>query len=133
DGEAALLMAGVMEVHLRNGFLLDDMISRLEEETARDPAEATIEKREVAQILMSGGHTKLAKPFLPSMEEALEAKDYEGLDLLAQLYVALFQIDREEEHLEQAWTASHHILAAKEEVGDAEKESPENEDEDKKA
>jgi hypothetical protein len=118
EQNTVVMMAGVVRTHLANGFLVEDMVARLEQESTKEEAEQAISKREVAQVLMAAGHVKLARPFLPSIDEAKEAQDFEGLNLLSQLYISLFQVDREEADLEQAWTASQHVLAG-EAVDDA--------------
>src|SRR5690606_8248339 len=119
DKTAIQLLAGIVRVHLANGFLADDMIARLETEAAGEEDQRPISDREVAQLLLVSGHTDRAEPFLPSLDEAMESKDFEGLNLLSALYVITFQRDRDEANLERAWTATQEVLAGSEvEEGD---------------
>ena len=67
-----------------------------------------------ALFLMDAGHFEEAKPYLPTREQAQEAKDYTSLNLLARWHAKAHRGDKGDEHLPQAWDISLGLIGEKE-------------------
>ncbi|MBX3414697.1 MAG: hypothetical protein KF708_18560 [Pirellulales bacterium] len=76
-----------------------------------------LDRRQLAQLLMSAGEEVRAGEFLPTLDEARGAGDREALNLLARHYLALHAKNKKTPDLEQAWAALQEVLAAEKEEG----------------
>ncbi len=91
-------------------------------ETPQEPQApaSRLDRRNLAYILLHAGQKLFLADYLPTGEEAIEANDREGLNLLAQCYLARFDDEGRALWLEEAWAVTQAVLA-KGKVGDDEK------------
>ncbi|MCA9058687.1 MAG: hypothetical protein KDA85_09315, partial [Planctomycetaceae bacterium] len=75
------------------------------------PAEQKLTRRIAARLLFASGHADDTLEFLPELEQAITADDFEALDLLADASIRLFDRETDLQLLEQAWSAVQAILA----------------------
>ena len=80
-----------------------DLSACLAQEAGRPPGQFPLSRRQGAQLLLAAGQGTEIQPFLPTLEQAKKGRDYEGLNLLAQMLIAQNARDGKLELLEQAW------------------------------
>ncbi|MCA9061856.1 MAG: hypothetical protein KDA96_02325 [Planctomycetaceae bacterium] len=113
DGDVAMLSqlinacSGEGQAHLS---VLDAIRTHLRTEV---PARRLTD-RIVARLLFASGHAEDTLEFLPSLNDAVEQRDTEALDLLGDAYQRLFLKDSDTKLLEDAWTAVQAILEGSE-------------------
>ena len=66
----------------------------------------------VARLLFMAGQTLKAGEFLPTPEKAIETKDRDALNLLAQFLLAKHAEEKDVKFLEQAWSVTQAALSA---------------------
>ncbi|QDV09762.1 hypothetical protein Poly30_53220 [Planctomycetes bacterium Poly30] len=116
DPKRAMLIAPLVRRVLDQGHSLDDWVARLRAEVARSeeerPEEGGVVDRRLAALLLAaqGSYLELGE-FLPTMAEAEEANDREGLNLLAKHLMAEHQDEPRPETLSAAWDATMATLA----------------------
>ena len=111
DPSKTKLIAPLVRRVFAQGHSADDWIERLREEIARPEEERVINKRLAALLLAAQGSFKELDEFLPTMAEAEEASDREGLNLLAKHLMAVHREEPREETLQEAWEATMATLA----------------------
>lgn len=111
DPKRAALIAPLVRRVFDQGHSLDDWVVRLREETSRPEEERVVGKRLAALLLAAQGSFKEVGEFVPTMEEAEEADDREGLNLLAKHLLAVHREEPRPETLSAAWEATMATLA----------------------
>lgn len=71
-------------------------------------------KTRTARLLIEAGHLDEVIPFLPKLEQALEKKNHDSLNLLGRYHADSHSADRGKEHLQKAWELSLGIIREKE-------------------
>ncbi|MCA9184234.1 MAG: hypothetical protein KDA99_01395, partial [Planctomycetales bacterium] len=105
----------ILTTSLRTGSVLDGLLNELDEAVADGAKSKILSKRQAAWILFSAGRTLEAGDFLPKMDEAKEAHDREGLNLLSRYYLAKYREESKPADLEQAWFVTQAVLAMEDE------------------
>lgn len=77
-----------------------------------EPPRPKLTGKLVARLLFMAGQTLKAGEFLPTPEKAIETKDRDALNLLAQYLLAKHAEEKEVEFLEQAWSVTQAALSA---------------------
>ena len=124
DEHDTTTMAGlgaIVRIAIAAGNDLELFIERFHETTAGPEEDALLKSLEVARLLITAGQPVRAGEFLPKPGLAIENHDRDALNLLSQHYLALYQKEKQVEHLEQAWEVTQAALAAGE-VTDAQKQ-----------
>jgi len=70
-----------------------------------------VNRRQMARILVGAGRPEELEPFVPTLEEALERGDREGLNLISRLCLARHAKEASTTWLERAWNATQAVLA----------------------
>ncbi len=70
-----------------------------------------VDRRQMARILVGAGKPDELEPFVPTLDEALERGDREGLNLISRLCLARHAKDASTVWLERAWNATQAVLA----------------------
>ena len=81
-------------------------------EKKNEPPRPKLTGKLVARLLFMAGQTLKAGEFLPTPEKAIETKDRDALNLLAQYLLARHGEEKEVEFLEQAWSVTQAALSA---------------------
>jgi hypothetical protein len=110
DKETLNGLSAILRNVVAGGVVAETALEKLRSDVAR-PQGAALNRRQLAQILLNGDLPAEAGEFLPSVEEASQAKDLEGLNLLARHFLALHAKDKKSGALEKAWKATQSILA----------------------
>lgn len=76
-----------------------------------DQEGAPFSRRSLAHVLVHAGLPFHLEGLLPTLEEAREKDDRDGLNLLSRYFLARFDKDEKTEWLEQAWHATQAVLA----------------------
>lgn len=84
-----------------------------------DQEGAPFSRRSLAHVLVHAGRPYFLDGLLPSLEQAREQDDRDGLNLLSRYYLARYDDDKKVEWLEQAWHATQAVLA----VGEVDKDA----------
>ena len=111
DTKKARLIAPLVRRVFAQGHSADDWLRRLREEIARPEEEQVISKRLAALLLTAQGYNRELAEFLPSMAEAVEDSDIEGLNLLARYFEAQHRDKKDPAILASAWDATLAALA----------------------
>ena len=121
--DAAFLPLGVVlgQVMTR-GLLLEPMLEQLGAVSSATGDGAMLSRREVVKLLFGAGQQVASGQFLPSVVDATAAKDFEGLNLLAQHLIAKHDEEGKAVLLEQAWEALQNVFAV-DDVEQKQKES----------
>lgn len=114
------LLMPIVRRSIDSGSVLEELVRLLAVEAGKPAAEARIDRRQAALLLVALGHEIEIGAFLPTAEEAEQKNDREALNLLARHALARFQKEKRTIHLESAWRVTQAALA-KGEVGDEEK------------
>jgi chemotaxis protein histidine kinase CheA len=121
DKDLVRMLAPVLRRANQSGTVLTEIVARFKLEADKPEKEAVLNRRRCAQLLDATGLILELKPFLPTLDEAITAKDAEGINLLARYQLALHQKDRKPILLEEAWK----ILQASLALTEAEKQDQE--------
>ncbi len=108
DREHLPTFANIFRDVLQNGTLIEVAVERLKAEAAKG---TPLTKRQLAKILTLANQAAYSGDFLPTFEEAQQAKDLEGLNLLSRHYIALHGREAKVGNLERAWQAVQTTLA----------------------
>ncbi|HEY1065217.1 MAG TPA: hypothetical protein VGE52_03880, partial [Pirellulales bacterium] len=111
--EAIEKLAAVLATALRQELVIDVALVRLREEAAKADA-PLFTRRQTAQLLSAAGQAEFAGEFLPTLDEAIAARDDEALNLLTRHFEALYSAKSKTAFLEQAWRANQAVLAVAE-------------------
>lgn len=111
DPADAKLIAPLVSRVFAQGHSVDDWIKRLREEIARPEEERVIDKRLAALLMAAQGSYKELDEFLPTLAEAEEADDREGLNLIAKQLMAVHREEPRPETLQKTWEATMLALA----------------------
>ncbi|MEQ1630901.1 MAG: hypothetical protein ABL997_00915, partial [Planctomycetota bacterium] len=95
---------------MARGLLLEPMLEELARVSSATGEGAMLSRREVVKLLFGAGQQIASDKFLPSIVEANAAKDYEGLNLLAQHLIAKHDKEGKTVLLEQAWEALQNVF-----------------------
>lgn len=96
-----------------SGNIISALVFRLEAEVAKPEDQMLVTRRQAAQLLLAAGQTIEIGKFLPTVGEAAQASDFEGLNLLTTHLLAKYAIEKEVSYLEGAWGATQAVLAGK--------------------
>jgi len=103
-------LANLLRGALGRGERLEAMLDLLEKGTPRlggtDPAKRLL----AARLVLTAGQAVPAGRFLPSLEEALAAKDVERLNLLSRHFLGQQEKDGQPVWLERSWQATQAVL-----------------------
>jgi hypothetical protein len=109
DKEHLPAYANFLRDVLQTGTLIEVVVAKLKTEAGK-PA-PILTRRQVAKLLTLAGQPAYTGDFLPTPEEAVKAKDIEGLNLLSRHYQALHAKEAKSGNLEKAWHAVQMALA----------------------
>lgn len=112
DDPALTALGGLLQVALGRGHQIELLVQRLQAEVARPEAERVLQPRHAVKLLSGAGQILEAGLFLPTLDQAIEQKDHEALNLIARRCLAQHQKEPKTEFLEQAWAALQGIFAA---------------------
>jgi len=104
-------LGSVLRQAIAGGHVVEHAAARLQAETKRPKDQAALTVRQAAKVLMAADQAVEAGGFLPKVDEAVAAKDYEALNLLTRHFVALHARERKTASLEKAWSATQAVLA----------------------
>jgi hypothetical protein len=121
DKDLAHMLAPMLQRANQSGTVLTEIVARFKQEADKPEKEAVLNRRRCAQLLDATGLILELSPFLPTLEEAVTAKDAEGINLLARYQLAVHQKERKPVLLEEAWR----ILQASLALTEAEKQDQE--------
>ena len=113
DRELIQLLAPLLSQAFARGDFIDDLLVTLRSGTKRLGGDDPERKRAAARLLIAVNRAAEAGEFLPAPEQAIADQNLEGLSLLALYYVALFEKEKKQESLEQAWQMTQAELGAK--------------------
>ncbi len=113
DRPALRSLAQLLSVSLRAGNVLEEFVQLALLESAKTEG-GSLTRRQVAILLTEANETAEAGRFLPTLDEAQTAQDYEALNLLARHALALHAKEKKAEHLELAWQVLHAVLESQE-------------------
>jgi hypothetical protein len=111
DKDLVRMLAPMLRRANQSGTVLTEIVARFKIEADKPEQEAVLNRRRCAQLLEATGLVHELKPFLPTLEEAVTAKDAEGINLLARYQLAIYQVDRKPVLLEEAWKILQASLA----------------------
>jgi hypothetical protein len=121
--EPWLLSVGkLVRLAFDSGNVIKSLVGRMQAECAKPADEALINQRQAAKILQAAGQPVDMGKFLPTVEVAVQTKDFEGLNLLTTHLLAIYAEEKELVHLEGAWGATQAVLAG-EKLEDDEKKT----------
>lgn len=109
DDEAVVNLGAILRVALEDGNTLESLVDDLKQELSREEQQL-LSRRQAALLLMAAGEELAAGEFLPAIDEAREAQDQQGLNLLSRYYLALHQKEKKTEHLNQAWRVTQAVF-----------------------
>jgi len=104
----ALLLRSALERGERPEAMLDALDTGTLRLGGADPAKRLL----AARLLLAAGQTVPMGRFLPSLEEAIAARDPDRLNLLASHFLGQHQEEGQPVWLERAWMATQNVLAA---------------------
>jgi hypothetical protein len=102
-------LASLLRQAVAGGNLPEVVVARFKAEAAKPTPALT--RRQLGKLLVAGGLAAYAGDFLPTPEQAAKDSDLEGLNLLAQHFLALHERERKSGNLERAWAAVQAVLA----------------------
>ncbi|MEZ6019665.1 MAG: hypothetical protein R3F17_06035 [Planctomycetota bacterium] len=109
--EDHLRIAPLLTECLSQGHDLEEWLARLREETSKSDDEKRLTRRQAAWLLTNQGRNLEMGEFLPSLAQAIEEQDREGLNLLARYSEARADEQESAEYLKDAWEATLAALA----------------------
>ena len=104
-------MGQLVRLAFESGNIISALVARLEAEVGKPEDQQLITRRQAAQLLLSSGRTIEMETFLPTVDEAAQADDFEGLNLLTTYLLAIYAKEKEISYLESAWGATQAVLA----------------------
>ena len=104
-------LGSVLQQAMARGLLLEPMLVELRAHSSENGEGKALTRREAVKLLFGAGQQVAAIEFLPNATDALDAADFEGLNLFAQSLVAQHEKDGKAALLEQAWAALQTLFA----------------------
>lgn len=104
-------LGALVKLAIDGGVEPADLVKALTVEADADPRAGTLDRRGVAMILAEGGRADLAAPLLPTVDEAVAARDFAGLSLRVRQLKAARDRDRASVPLEDVWAAVRGLLS----------------------
>ncbi len=104
-------LGAILSQSLASGNVVEHFIGRLKAILKAPASKAALTKQHGAEILLGAGQGLHAGEFLPTLEEAMRARDNKVLNLLARHFMAQYQHEQKVVFLEQAWKATQGVLA----------------------
>ncbi|MEM9380774.1 MAG: hypothetical protein AAGB93_12550 [Planctomycetota bacterium] len=123
DPKKASLISPLVRRVFAQGHSIDDWVTRLEAEAAKPEEERCIDRRLAALLLTALGNNQQMGAFLPTLEEAVEGNDRQGMNLLARHLLAEYREEQRPETLGAVWEATMAVLAPGEVEDDQKKEA----------
>ncbi len=111
DKEAINSLGAILGQALGSGTVVEYFVTRLKTNLSDNPKQPALSKRQAAQVLLGAGQGVAAGEFLPGLEQAIQDKDHEALNLLSRHFLAMHQKDPKAVHLENAWKATRSTLS----------------------
>ncbi|MEM6672153.1 MAG: hypothetical protein AAF726_04880 [Planctomycetota bacterium] len=111
DPKQAKTIAPLVQRVFAQGHSVDDFVARLRLESEKPEEELCIDQRLAALLLTGLGNNLEMGDFLPSYDEAVEADDRQGLNLIARHRLAEYLEDQDAEILGDVWQATLAVLA----------------------
>lgn len=113
-------IGGLLAAAVERGAILEQGLSQFHQATQVDGSRLT--PRTLARVLVAAGRPIEAGRFLPTVDEALAAGDWEGLNLAALHHLAVDERESSKTSLEQAWRATQAVVLASAEIDIKERE-----------
>jgi hypothetical protein len=104
-------LGSVLQQAMARGLLLEPMLVELRANSSEDGKDKALSRREAVKLLFGAGQPIAASEFLPDATAALDASDFEGVNLIAQSLVARHEKEGKAALLEQAWVALQSLFA----------------------
>ena len=104
-------LGSVLSQAMARGLLLEPMLEELRANSNENGEGKALTRREAVKLLFGASQQIAAMEFLPNATDALDAADFEGLNLVAQSLVAQHEKDGKAALLEQAWAALQSLFA----------------------
>jgi hypothetical protein len=104
------VLSGVM----RRGNTREELLVRLDAEVASTDVNRLVDQRSVAKLLLYAQQLDAMEKYLPNLENAINDKDFEALNLLSSCFLAAYAKENKSAWLEKAWTAIQAILGTAE-------------------
>ncbi|MBI2823738.1 MAG: hypothetical protein HYX69_03490 [Planctomycetia bacterium] len=114
DKDSIDRLGAILRQAINSGIVVPDAVAWLQVQAAEPDHKAVLTRRQCALLLVAAGQVAEVQPFLPPLDEAVTAKDAEGINLLARCLLALHGKDRKPEMLEKAWQTIQASLALSE-------------------
>ena len=105
-------LATILNLSLEQGQTIQYFVDLLRAELAKPESDAALNRRQAAQLLFFAGHLLEAEEFLPAVDDAIAANDFEALNLLSRLFVSKHQLENKAIYLEQSWKVTQAVLAS---------------------
>ncbi|MFN9248317.1 MAG: hypothetical protein ACK6DS_14730 [Planctomycetota bacterium] len=96
---------------IQQGRAREELVQQLAAETALPEQEQLVNRAQAAQLLVFANQLDVAAGFLPSLDEALQANNFEALNLLSAIFSGEYRREPKTSTLEQAWQATLAVLA----------------------
>jgi hypothetical protein len=96
---------------IQQGRAREELVSALTNETARPEAEQICNRNQAAKLLVAASELDAATTFLPTLDDALKANDFEALTLLSKIFAGEYDREPKTATLEKAWNATLAVLA----------------------
>jgi hypothetical protein len=104
-------LGSVLSQAMARGLLLEPMLEELRANSSENGEGKPLSRREAVKLLFGASQQIAAAEFLPDATAALDAADFEGLNLVAQSLVARHEEEGKAALLEQAWAALQSLFA----------------------
>jgi len=111
DNKQVALLAPLVQRAIAGGSVVEELIRLLELEVGRPEEERRLDRRQAALLLAAIGQETELGAFLPTAMVAERGDDREALNLLARHFLALYEKDKRNVHLESAWQVTQAVLA----------------------
>jgi hypothetical protein len=120
DKKMVGMLAPFVQRAIETGSVLEEFVRLLAVETQKPAAEQRLDRRKAAMLLSAIGQDVEMGPFLPTLAEAEQQNDREGLNLMARHALAMHQKEKKLTWLGTAWQVTQAALATGE-IGEQEK------------
>ncbi len=104
-------LGSVLQQAMARGLLVEPMLVDLRAHSSEGGEGKALTRREAVKLLFGAGQAIAASEFLPDATAALDASDFEGINLIAQSLVARHEKEGKSTLLEQAWAALQSLFA----------------------
>ena len=96
---------------IQQGRAREELVTALASEVDRPEAEQICNRPQAAKLLVAASELEAATKFLPTLDDALKANDFESLTLLSKIFAGDHDREPKSETLEKAWQANLAVLA----------------------